>query len=141
MQTFIVSKNVEETAKILDQKRLGKQRVEAIQIARCLLGKTEKKGWRNHPAVKMWKGYESYLVKVYLRGIMDEWVRRGYKNTKCEEHYEELSCLVDNNLEEPKWYCQELFESHKSNLVRKRPDIYQEIFPDVEDGLEYVWPV
>ena len=52
MQTFITSENISETAKILDTQRLGKQRVEAVQIANILLDQTDSKGWRNHPAVK-----------------------------------------------------------------------------------------
>jgi hypothetical protein len=37
----------------LDDKRLGKQRVETYQLIRALEGTT--KGWRNHPACVMWE--------------------------------------------------------------------------------------
>ena len=47
-----------KSAKCLDYKRLGKQRVEAKQILNILLGETTKTGWRNHPSVLMWYGYE-----------------------------------------------------------------------------------
>ena len=37
-------------------------------------------GWSNHPAAKMWKGYEEAL-ETYMAVCIDEWVKRGYKNT------------------------------------------------------------
>jgi hypothetical protein len=35
----------------------------------------------------------------------------------------------------------ELHRSHQSALVRKDPDHYRPLFPDVPDDLPYVWPV
>lgn len=140
MQTFLISDNPAETAKILDNRRLGKQRVEAIQIANILIGETSKKGWRNHPAVKMWRGYESYLVKVYLRAMMREWLLRGYSNEKCFDHFQRLLLLVkDIEPKQPHWFNEEFFQSHKSNLVRKCPEHYKSIF-NVDENLPYIWP-
>ena len=51
MQTFLPYANFEDSAKVLDWRRLGKQRVEADQILNIISGKTEKLGWRNHPPV------------------------------------------------------------------------------------------
>jgi hypothetical protein len=65
MQTFLPYANVKKSVKCLDSKRLGKQRVEAFQILNILLNRTKTSGWRNHPAVKMWKGHENAL-KVYF---------------------------------------------------------------------------
>ena len=62
-------------AEILDNKRLGKQRVEAIQIAKTLFGLNN--GWKNHPGTIRWKGYEPFLIKVYLKTIMDEWEKEN----------------------------------------------------------------
>lgn len=138
MQTFLISKDVKETAKALDYRRLGKQRREAVQIARALLGMTE--GYKNHAATRMWRGYESYLVKVYLKAMMDEWASRGYSNAKTEEDYEILIQHVGDDLTEPEWFTEEFFTSHKSNLVRKKPEFYRDKFPNVREDLEYVWP-
>jgi hypothetical protein len=141
MQTFLTNRDPCVTAESLDTKRLGKQRLEAIQILRILLGKVDSKAWRNHPAVRMWKGYEPYLLKRYLRAILDEWVKRGYKNMKCEEHYNELLLIVkDMKPEEPSWFSDQLFISHQSNLVRKLPGYYRQLF-DVPDNIPYLWPV
>lgn len=43
MNTFIISADPRETARLLDYRRLGKQRVEAFQLLRANLGLT--KGW------------------------------------------------------------------------------------------------
>ena len=78
MQTFLPVADFKESAKILDYRRLGKQRVEARQILNALQGKS--KGWVNHPATKMWKGYEPALEQ-YLREMILGWKSLGYKNT------------------------------------------------------------
>ena len=56
MQTFLPYESFEDTAKVLDYRRLGKQRVEGMQIINTI--QTPKsKGWANHPIVKMWTPY------------------------------------------------------------------------------------
>jgi hypothetical protein len=77
MQTFLPYADFERCAATLDSRRLGKQRVEAFQILRALRG--EGRGWRNHPAVLMWRGYEDALG-LYLNAMIAEWERRGYRN-------------------------------------------------------------
>ena len=61
VNTFLPWPDYNKTAKSLDDKRLGKQRVEALQILRANLGLT--KGWRNHPAAVMWRGHEGSLIE------------------------------------------------------------------------------
>ena len=55
MQTFLPYPDYAASAKVLDRQRLGKQRVENLQIIKALLDPTY--GWQNHPAVKMWRGH------------------------------------------------------------------------------------
>lgn len=141
MQTFLTDKNPVVSAQNLDNKRLGKQRVEAIQIANILLNQTSTNAWRNHPAVKMWRGYEAFLIKVYLKAILNEWTKRGFKNTKCEEHFNRLlNFIKDKPITEPKWFSKDFFISHQSNLVRKNPSFYKSKF-NVLENLEYIWPL
>ena len=84
MQIFLPYEDFEETARCLDYRRLGKQRVEARQIIE-LLDKYDKGidisklPWSNHPIVNMWKGY-TFCLKVYYNAIVKEWKRRGYIN-------------------------------------------------------------
>ena len=74
MQTFLPYPDDRLSAAVLDDKRLGKQRVETLQILRALTWSTY--GWRNHPAVRMWRGFVPALV-AYGAAVCDEWVARG----------------------------------------------------------------
>ena len=78
MQTFLPYPNIIESFKCLDNKRLGKERLEATQILNILLNKTDKKGWRSHPAVCMWKNFENCLI-YYRNECITEWTKRKNK--------------------------------------------------------------
>ena len=139
MQTFLPHMNIVTAINILDNKRLGKQRVEAIQIASCLLEKETR--WKNHPAVLMWKGYEAYLVFFYIFITISAFASRGFRNEKCLIHYARLSKLVSRtNLKRPPWYNERFVKAHQSNLVRKNKEYYSKHFPNVKNDLEYIWP-
>ena len=56
MQTFLPYDDFVKSAKVLDYRRLGKQRVEAMQLLKAISGQG---GWRNHPAALMWKNIAS----------------------------------------------------------------------------------
>jgi hypothetical protein len=132
MQTFLPFPDFVKSAKVLDYRRLGKQRVECVQLLSALSG--VKKGWVNHPAAKMWRGYETAL-QAYKDVCIQEWVSRGYKNTL------ELSNVVAPYAL-PSWFGDPLFHrSHQSNLLRKDPVFYMPYFPGVSPDLPYIWPV
>jgi hypothetical protein len=144
MQTFLPFANFDKCASVLDNKRLGKQRVETLQIFNALGGKS--KGWTNHPAVRMWRGYESALFQ-YQVATVREWQQRGFQDT-CLHKTAQAFGVTRENLEEkmsgpmPPWLGMfELHQSHRSNLVRKDWTHYGQ-FGWPEDGtLPYVWPV
>lgn len=140
MQTFlpvVIDKlpmlSCASSAKVLDRQRLGKQRVEAWQIYRTLMG--ESSGWRNHPAVRMWRGYESAL-SVYGRIMCVEWAARGYVDNLFSRFPQTWSEKF------PDWMWDPAFSaSHRANLLRKKPEWYGQ-FGWIEDpSLPYVWPV
>ena len=134
MQTFLPYKSFNDSFKVLDYRRLGKQRVEAYQILNILLGRTKTKGWINHPATKMWKGYENAL-KQYLNECIDHWVARGYNNNMKHE-------VIDGNIEYPYWLGDDNFHStHRSNLLRKDKEFYSQYMWTETDNMEYYWPV
>jgi hypothetical protein len=115
-------------------RRLGKQRVEVLQILQCLAG--IKTGWKNHPAIKMWEGHTGALI-CYGRAMCHEWTSRGYKDT-CLEKIDNLGLPFGDM---PKWNGnKEFHDSHKSNLIRKFPEHYKKFWPDIPDNLPYVWP-
>ena len=122
VNTFITSNNFKKCAKNLDNKRLGKQRVEAKQIIEILEhfdenGEFPKKGFSNHPILKMWKNYTNFL-KYYCNCMIEEWIFRGYKNTM--KIYE-----IPNEMKKPWWYSfKPLQYSHKASLIRKDEDYY-----------------
>lgn len=132
MQTFLPEPSFLSSVRCLDNARLGKQRVECLQILNALEGKSS--GWVNHPATKMWRGYENSL-RWYLTHCINEWVKRGYKNTipmpKLEDDPKAPGWVGD-----PKFH-----DSHKSNLLRKFPVWYCQFGWDVPDNLPYYWPV
>jgi Pyrimidine dimer DNA glycosylase len=143
IQTFLPYQSFIRSARTLDNKRLGKQRVEAYQILRILLGESRSKGWANHPAVRMWRGHEGALHQ-YLLTMMVEWEQRGFRNILLPVKVEFLStqhaAVLGTTLDSPKWTRSRKFHrAHQSNLIRKDPAFYQPKFPGVPADLPYVW--
>ena len=131
MQTFLPYKSFEKSARCLDYRRLGKQRVEAYQILRVLEGKST--GWCSHPAVLMWKDHEDSL-REYMAEMIFEWVRRGYRNTM------KVPNIVWRK-NPPSWLTSKFIRAHRSNLVRKDPKFYSKYKWGVGGSLPYVWPI
>ena len=132
MQTFLPYPDFEKTAQVLDYRRLGRQRVEAYQILRTLSGLS--RGWSNHPAVRMWRGYELAL-SAYMNSMIREWVHRGYNNRM-------FLVELTGRYEYPPWLGDPDFHAaHRSNLLRKDLEYYRKFWPCDPDDLPYVWPV
>jgi len=146
MQTFLPYADFDRTATVLDGRRLGKQRVEVLQICNAL--HKERGGWVNHPVTRMWRGYEPALV-AYGLAIVREWTAQGKADTVGEKllpHLHGEPERTQNELEDlgmlPAWLGREdIHLAYRSALVRKDPDLYRPLFPDVVADLEYVWPV
>lgn len=149
MQTFLPYADFERSARALDRKRLGKQRVETIQVVRGLVRTGY--GWANHPAVLMWRGFEEALGR-YGFACCEVWTELGFGDTCAATIAADLReagvTQVRTQAELaaagalPPWLGdEELHRSHRSALVRKDPDHYGPQFPDVPDDLPYVWPV
>lgn len=136
MQTFVPYEDFEASARVLDDKRLGKQRVETKQILNVLY--TGRKGaWSNHPATRMWAGHEGVLLD-YQFAICAEWIRRGFKHTLVID--EELVAKLHKRNTRPFWLGHPLVhKSHRQTLKYKDPVAYA-IFAE-EPKYEYVWPV
>lgn len=170
MQTFLPYPDFIKSASVLDKRRLGKQRVETLQIMQAIFGQrlvttyareTENeeviistlepsnwffermpnRGWRNHPAVRMWVGYERGLW-LYQQAVCTEWIRRGYKDT-CFEKTEFIFLRFGDpaGLITPPWMGDPGFHtSHQSNLIRKDRTFYEPYFPGVPGDIPYIWP-
>jgi hypothetical protein len=134
MQTFLPFSDFVESARVLDYRRLGKQRVETKQL---ILALTQPKyGWKNHPAAKMWAGYVPLLAE-YGRVMCQEWIDRGYNDSLLP-----FFCGFDEVREVPGWLGDDDFHaSHRSNLLRKDPVFYGAFGWSESPDLPYVWPV
>jgi hypothetical protein len=144
VQTFLPEDSFELSARRLDDKRLGKQRVECKQILKALRGET--KGWRNHPATLMWYGYEGALM-YYMDCMIREWRQRGFRN-KMPLNYQWSShgpggfpVARNKVIWRPHWHGTHLINTHRSNLLRKDPEFYGRYGWDVPADLPYHWPV
>jgi len=179
MQTFLPYPDFNKSARVLDDKRLGKQRVECLQILQTLakgpyqsretiLGdwkscskdefdslpkiNTRRTPWYNHPAVRMWKGWECTLTE-YAIIICTHWVNRGYKDTcigkirhvhygtpvKCHSVVERQQ--GHNEYYTPWLYNPDFHAAHRSNLLRKDPTHYSQFGWTEPHNLPYIWPV
>lgn len=127
MQTFVPCLTFEGSARVLDYRRLGKQRVEAMQILNTL---THGGGWSNHPAVQMWKGHEVALQQ-YMRAMILEWVDRGYNNT--------MEIPRKRKYTLPSWWGGKIHLSHRKALLHKDYDHYRQYFRGKPE-LNYYWP-
>ena len=139
MQTFLPYADFAQSASVLDRARIGKQRVENLQILKALSDRSY--GWQNHPAVKMWRGYE-YAFRDYHRAICAEWTGRGYKDT-CLDKFNDIYDNRYGHLRPTAPFFignTEFHESHQSNLLRKDFAHYSQFF-SVPADLDYVWPV
>ena len=145
MQTFVPYTEHARSASVLDRQRLGKQRVETLQIMKAL---TQGGGWANHPAVRMW-GEHLHALYDYQYAMCKEWTFvRGYKDTCLDKTFAllpkplQLTAAIGPSTAQPEWLgWDELHLSHRSNLLRKDPIHYGPLFPGDPDHLEYVWPM
>jgi hypothetical protein len=124
MQTFMTSEtNFRLNAQLLDGPRLRKQGVECYQILRALTG--ESNGWKHHPAVKMWHGYEGSLFN-YTEQIYIEIDQRGWKADNLNKVYD----LADRHgldiyQRVPVWvHDLRVKNTHRASLYRKDPESY-----------------
>lgn len=137
MQTFLPYSDFKESLRSLDNKRLGKQRVETFQIINAILGRPKKdgrpyKGWTSHPCSVMWKDYVPAL-QMYFNDSLEVWKERGFKNNMLEEEY-----VGDIIL--PHWIGYESFHSsHRANLLRKDYDFYSSHGWNENPEDPYVW--
>ena len=135
MQTFMPYPDFEASAACLDSKRLGNQCYrEGLTLVTG--------GWSNHPAAKMWYGYEYALCK-YCEACAEEMSRRGgWKPGIADKwvmHFQKLAeTFADTGM--PPWMGDErVHRSHRANLKRKDPEYYSQFTEEPQEG--YYWPV
>ncbi len=139
MQTFVPYSDFAHSAQVLDYRRLGKQRVEALQILQALVPVAGRKshGWRNHPATKMWQD-NIYGLAAYGIAVCDEWISRGYKDTVRGKI---LAHFPPDSDDLPFWWGDErVHSSHRANLLRKDFPFYSQNDWAEDPEMPYFWP-
>ena len=167
MQTFLPFHNYKDSANALDSKRLNKQAVECQQIAEILLRKMNllpleykkdryghsrvRKGFWNHPAVRMWEGWEGSYFEYY-RAVVFACQQRGIESSKHMDKYLTYAHLMDDVFYQsdtnallrfrPHWQVEEFHLSHRYMLWRKDPAFYSHFYASLfsEPHLDYLWP-
>lgn len=163
MQTFVPeTTSFKAIAKVLDRQRLNKQALEGWQVLMTLLELDPQgnhrvpKGWVNHPAVKMWRGYEPALNQ-YIQQMVIEWKERGYKSTIGDKaqatmlRAQELGRVDLTTMVFPEWmqdadFYSELASSHRTALLNKDYEWYSQFDWPEDSGVrpetyDYIWPV
>ncbi len=160
MQTFLPYADFEQTAKCLDEGRLGKQRLEAAQA----LGVLHELAWdpvdqkyrqsrgsawmTTHPTIAMWRGYSGVLF-LYAQTVCREWRARGRHDDilpRLSATYGWLT--VSGAIPTPPWMADpRLHASHRAVLMAKEPLYYSQFCwlerPAVRDAngkWPYFWP-
>ena len=145
MVTFLPYADFVASARVLDNKRLGKQRVEAYQIINVITkprpGST---AWANHPAVRMWRG-SVHLLAHYYNTMCMEWALRGFvnnmewinptRNWDSDSHHHV-------QIAHPCWLGDPvLHSSHRATLLSKNLEWYSQFNWTEEPLYYYVWPL
>lgn len=144
MQTFIPVPSFTETAKILDYRRLGKQRVEAKQLLIIVTGRNKTSAWTKHPAAIMWMRYPNALY-AYMEIMCKEWIQRGYNSTLHltirQDFADVTQDILANGIQYPPWLGDPaLHASHRAALLFKEPKHYAQFNWAEKPELNYIWP-
>lgn len=156
MQTFlpIATTDFAQIAKTLDNRRLNKQALEGWQILMTLTkldpagDHRDPRGWANHPAVKMWRGYE-YALLQYIVAMCDEWRARNYKTTIDTKAMVTFGIAlnagrVTNEMSYPPCIIEEVATTHRQALLAKEYSWYSRFDWPEDTGIapkeyEYLW--
>jgi hypothetical protein len=128
MQTFLPYEDFEQSARVLDNRRLGKQITEVDQILDRLESPSMPHAWRNHPTVKMWVGHAGTLVDYGIE-MYAEWQDRlskgergGVMEHKSGEHIldQHLTYWDGCQYRNPPWLGDPAFhKAHRGALLWK----------------------
>ena len=141
MTTFLPYQDFRSSALALDNQRLGKQRIEVLQLAKCIA--YDSKGWKNHPATAMWRPYLDCLI-YYGMTCCKVWQGKGFKDTVWTDLYMMLEVPYDEgmkNVPYPPWLgSHRLHSSHRSRLLMKDLGFYRKHSWEETPSERYFWP-
>lgn len=138
MNTYLPVPSFPESVAMLDDRRLGKQRSEVLNILRALTEPAPEDG-KEHPAIKMWRGSEQTLIKFGM-AVCFEWSSRDNTDNVLKKIVA-FRTEFEPDTPEPEWLGDEKFHaSHRSFLLRSQPTWYRQFWPDEPDDLAMIFP-
>jgi hypothetical protein len=128
--TFLPYPSFAQSASCLDGQRLRNQAFECVQILKALWGLSS--AWANHPAVRMWRGYDQAL-NLYAIAVCDEIEARGWVPTW-------RNAFIEYDGPYQLSFGEKVHSSHRANLLRKDPEHYSQFGWTEQPRKGYVWP-
>src|SRR5882757_119106 len=121
----------------LDDDRLSKQRQDALAALQLLLGPKTK---IRHAIMDMWGGYE-YVLGVYGMSACSEWQNKRGNRDKIAFDIHALLDGLPKEFDVPPWMGDlDFHRSHRSYLIRKMPEVYEEYRPNTPLNMPLLWP-
>lgn len=139
MQVFSPFTSFTDIANCLDKKRLNKQKVEIYQIFNCIALGNNAKGWKNHPAISMVRGYELFFIDYALE-IANSCLSLGYKDTLIPK-IKAFREIFKGEYKTPWYWGNETFHaSHRAALLYKNFNYYSAFGWKESPIQKYWWP-
>jgi hypothetical protein len=155
MQTWITDKDFYKSAVNLNRQHLQANLYESIHILASLLDVNDKlvnpkRNVKNHPAAKLWEGYEDALF-YYIDAHIVAWLNIGYKCNINKANMRFIYAVMKDNKYSyfqnkiSNWITDELIQTHRSVLIqkeiKKKVNHYQNLWPNCPNDLKmkYDW--
>lgn len=141
-RTWVPEQDLRRCAEVLERRHLTAQISEGLIVLRALMEPDDGAGWRRHPCVRMWRGYERFYC-AYGVEMCREFRRRFGTVDHCLPQYVAAwQWLCPQDMTPPWWWGRHaVHAADRATLVARFPEHYGPIWPDVEPRDQAAWPV
>jgi hypothetical protein len=154
MITWLPDQNLVKSTNFLDHGHITNQAYEAATILHAIAGPGHHTGWSNLKGAAMWKGHDDGLA-LYLSLVIRQCRAQGIavpQNPPYDfekdyapnlgNHWLAPRLCAVADIVWPEWLGEEkVHSSHRSNLLRKKPDFYRQFGWTDDPEAEIYWPV
>lgn len=147
MIIFLTSMSYGRTAEDLDTARLHAAQNQGSALFDMLTGIKDPGNLKHHPVLSMWRGYE-FALGIYVMSCGLEWCfQRGFAENKSFWNVARGIKEIKNDdpnfvYEVPPWFRdRDVILSHRSNLLRRSPEHYEDKWELCPEDWPYFWPV
>jgi len=139
--TWLTRASLLDTASDLETDLLFQTMEESIVLLTDLVYESDtREETLAHPVSKMWMGYEKSLA-AYAAAISFELHTRGVAGQQHLTAKSVANALGDDEFMLPPWLGDaDVLRSHRSNLARRWPEQYSELWAQTPARMPYVWP-